>query len=96
MIIIAGHLRINESQRDAFVQAHQDLIKRARGFDGCVELAITADSLDPGRVNNLEIWRDTAALDAWRRQADPPSLDTSFDDTAMKRYDAEDGGPLFQ
>ncbi len=33
----------------------RDLVNRARAFDGCIDLAITADTVDPRRINNLEV-----------------------------------------
>lgn len=95
MIIIAGHCLVDEPERDRCVAAHRELVTRTRGFDGCIDLAITADTLDPRRINNLEIWRDVDALNAWRGRANPP--DTGVEPTGgdMKRYNATDGGPLF-
>jgi hypothetical protein len=35
-------------------------------------VAISADALDPTRVNNLERWQSEEHLDAWRAVADAP------------------------
>ena len=61
-----------EGERNPYVDAHRDLIIRARAFDGCVDLAITADAVDPRRVNTVEVWDSAEVLDAWRTQANPP------------------------
>lgn len=95
MVIIAGHALIEAADRDAYVEACRDLVERSRAADGCIEVAITADSLDPSRVNVLEIWTSADALDAWRKVANPPKIDIEMTGVAVKRYDAEDGGPLF-
>lgn len=94
MIIIADHLLVDPNERDTHVAAHRDLVSRARDFDGCLHIAITADSVDPSRINNVEVWRDADALDSWRSQADAPDLGEP-QRVAMQRYDATDGGPLF-
>ena len=94
MVIIAGHLLVDPAERDAGVAAHADLVRRARGFDGCLHLAITADPLDPARINNVEVWRDAAALDAWRAVAHAPE-GPAVVSAEVRRYDARDGGPLF-
>ena len=94
MIIIAGHELVDAAKRDSVVDAHRDLVSRARAFDGCMHVAITADSVDPERINSVEVWRDADAMDQWRGQADAPDAeDPKF--TSVKRYDATDGGPLF-
>ena len=94
MIIIAGHELVDAAQRDDLVAAFRDLVTRARAFDGCLHVAMTADSVDPERVNVVEIWRDTKALNAWRRQANAPKVGKPKH-MNVKRYDATDGGPLF-
>ena len=94
MIIIAGYELVEATQRDSCVAAHRDLVSRAREFDGCIHVAITADSVDAERINSIEVWRDADVMDRWRQQADTP--DTAKPKrTEVKRYDAVDGGPLF-
>lgn len=93
MIIIAGHELVAAEQRDTFVAAFGDLVTRARAFDGCIHVAITADSVDPERVNVIEVWRDADALKKWRKQARGPKVGKPKH-MAVKRYDATDGGRL--
>jgi hypothetical protein len=47
MVIIAGYTLVDEGQRDAYVEAHSKLVKRARASEGCIDAAITAESM-PG------------------------------------------------
>ncbi|WP_116953463.1 putative quinol monooxygenase [Jiangella endophytica] len=94
MIIIAGHELVAAEQRDAFVATFRDLVTRARDFDGCIHVAITADSVDPERVNVIEVWRDADAMNTWRKQARAPKAEKPKH-MEIKRYDATDGGPLF-
>jgi quinol monooxygenase YgiN len=94
-VIIAGYMLVDEDERDAYVEAHFDLVTRARAFDGCVDLAITADTVDPRRVNTLEVWDSAEVLDAWREQANPPETAIEPAEVEVRRFDAQDGGPLF-
>ena len=71
MIIIAGYTTIEADQRDAAVEALADMVERARKHDGCLDLSIGADSVNPERVNVFELWRDQQSLDAWRKVAKP-------------------------
>ena len=78
MVIIAGYaLYDEEGQRDANVEAFRDLVERARAFEGCIDMAITADSVDRRRANLLEVWESAEALDAWRAKAKPPRTGSS-------------------
>ena len=97
MVIIAGHHAVDAVDRDRYVAAFRDLVVRSREADGCIDVAITADSVDPERVNVLEVWESAAALDAWRAQANPPDIDVEPDEDSMRvrRFEARDGGPLF-
>ena len=75
MIIIAGHSRARDAnKRDAAVAAFADMIERARRQDGCLDFAISADALDPGRINVFECWRDQQSLNAWRKVARGPRV----------------------
>jgi quinol monooxygenase YgiN len=96
MIIIAGYSLVAADERDRFVAAHRDLVTRARRFDGCLDVSISADPVDPRRINAMEVWRDAEALDGWRAVAHAPEMgDVAIDIGNMRRYNAEDGGPLF-
>lgn len=94
MIIITGHVLVEPAERDAYVAAHRDLVSWARDADGCLHVAITADSVDPARINNAEVWRDADSLNSWRARANAPDVGEP-QHVAVKRYDATDGGPLF-
>jgi quinol monooxygenase YgiN len=63
MIIIAGFTLTDADKRDAAVHAHI-MVERARKWDGCLDLSISGDPLDPERINIFERWRDQYSLDA--------------------------------
>lgn len=72
MIIIAGYSRIQSDKRDATVEAFAPMIGRARKQDGCLDLSISTDAVDPERINVFECWRDAQSWKAWRKVAKPP------------------------
>ncbi len=47
----------------------EHVVERARAYDGCLDFSISADAVDPTRVNLFECWRDQTTLDAWRKVA---------------------------
>ncbi len=67
MIIIAGYTRTDAEKRDGAVEAFRGMVERARAYEGCVDFSISADAVDPERVNLFECWRDQTTLDAWRK-----------------------------
>jgi heme-degrading monooxygenase HmoA len=90
MIVIAGYQLVNSANRDKYVDAFTDLVTRARAFDGCIDIAITADSVDPERINTLEVWQDEDAWKRWRKQAKGPRTGKPHH-VDVRRYDAADG-----
>ena len=74
MIIIAGHTRTDAQKRDAAVAAFAAMVERARNQDGCLDLSISADSVDPERINVFECWRDPQSWKAWRKVAKGPRV----------------------
>lgn len=95
MIIILGYLIVETADRARFVDAHRDLVERARAFPGCVHLAISEDGLDPCRVNNAEVWESPEALAAWRAVANAPGTGIEILSDRVRRFDATDGGAVF-
>jgi heme-degrading monooxygenase HmoA len=89
MIIIAGYsLAKSVEDRDANVAAFASMVGRARTQDGCIDMAITADSLDPTRSNIIEIWRDEQAWRAWRKVAKGPRSRAQHSQVSLYRCDA--------
>lgn len=65
-IVVTGHLRVAPSDRAAYLDGCAEVVALARAAPGCVDFAIGADLVDPGRVNVLERWTGRAELDAFR------------------------------
>ncbi|ADB51487.1 putative quinol monooxygenase [Conexibacter woesei] len=66
MLIIAGHLIVDPADRDAYVAECAQVVAQARSAPGCLDFALTADTLDPARVNVYERWESDAELEAFR------------------------------
>lgn len=94
MIIIAGHATIDADRRDAYVEAHRALIRRCRQAPGCLDAAISADPVDPARINIFERWDSGEHLDAWRAVAMAPDTGIEFEADVMA-YDVADVRPPF-
>jgi len=94
MLIIAGSATIAQVDRDVYVAAHRDLVGRCRAAAGCLDAAISADPLDPRRVNIFERWESQEALDGWRAVADAPDTGIEFD-ADVQLYTVTDARPPF-
>jgi quinol monooxygenase YgiN len=95
MLIIAGHVQVAPERRDALVAEFADLVRRARAAPGCLDVAITADSVDPGRINNFERWASQDDLDHWRSIAHAPDRGDEMLDVQVSLFDAAGERPPF-
>ena len=66
MVIVAGHIMVDPSQRDEYLSGCVDVVSQGRAAEGCLDFALSADLIDPGRVNILERWESQAAVEAFR------------------------------
>jgi quinol monooxygenase YgiN len=66
MVIVAGHLLVDPDQRAHYLEGCAAVAEAARRTDGCLDFAITADLVDPARVNVYERWESQEAVEAFR------------------------------
>ncbi len=66
MLIIAGHLIVEAADRDRYIADCAMAVTQARRAPGCLDFALTADLLDPARVNVYERWQSDAELATFR------------------------------
>lgn len=75
-IIVAGHLTVDADARDAYLRSCNEAIRAARATDGCLDFAISADLVEPTRINIYEHWSDASALAAFRQGPDDQQMAT--------------------
>lgn len=86
MLIVSGHLVLDPADRDAHVMASVGAVRLARQAPGCLDFAVSADPVDPTRVNVFERWAGPEDLDAFRASGDP---DDAVDFTGIRRFEIE-------
>lgn len=93
-IIVTGWLQVDPDQRDAYVADCRAVVEAARSTQGCLDFAITACSVDPGRVVVAERWSDRAALDAFRGSGTQGEQAAAILDAAVDEYETDGGTRL--
>ena len=96
MLIIAGHVTVDPDRRDEYLAAFADLVQRARRAPGCLDVAVTADPVDAGRVYVYERWQSWDAVTAWREVANAPEVDIEVTDDHVAMWDAAGERPPFE
>ena len=89
MLIIAGHFTVDADRRDEYLSAFADLVRRARRAPGCLDVAVTADALDAGRVYMYERWESWQDVTAWRKIANAPEVDIEVTDADIAMWDVD-------
>jgi quinol monooxygenase YgiN len=67
MLIIAGWLHVDSDARERYLDGCAAVVKQARSAPGCLDFSLSADLLDPGRINVYERWESDDQLHAFRR-----------------------------
>ena len=87
MVIVAGYLVVEPLQRDSYLTECRDVVRQARRAPGCLDYAISADLLDPGRVDIFERWESQAALDAFRGSGPSDDRQGAIVSASVSEYD---------
>lgn len=66
MIIVSGWLRVREESRGAYLEGCREVVAAARAAPGCIDFHLSADLLDPARINIFEQWESAGAVDDFR------------------------------
>jgi quinol monooxygenase YgiN len=89
MLIIAGHLIVAASDRDRYVADCAPAVTAARSADGCLDFALSADVLDPRRVNVFERWQTRESLDAFRGDGPEDDLARRIVEVKVDEYEVD-------
>ena len=66
MVIVSGHLIVDEGAREDYLAGCAHVVAQGRRAPGCLDFAISADLLDPGRINVFERWASQSAVEEFR------------------------------
>jgi quinol monooxygenase YgiN len=88
VIVVAGSLRVEPERRDAYLAGCEEVVASARAARGCLDFALSADLLEPGRINVFERWESTDALARFRGAGPPDSQLSDLLEIDVSEYDA--------
>jgi quinol monooxygenase YgiN len=95
MVIVAGRITVEPEQRESYLAGCVSIVEKARGTAGCLDFAITADLIHPGRVNLYERWGSQAAVDTFHRSAPRNKQGAAMLSASLTEYDIADVRHLF-
>jgi quinol monooxygenase YgiN len=94
MIIVAGHINVEPEQRESYLAGCVTVVEQARETAGCLDFAITADLIDPGRIDIFERWESQAAVEAFRGSGPSDEQGAAMLVVSVAEYDVADGRPV--
>lgn len=94
MVIVAGHLVVDEKDRAEYLEGCRAVVEQARSAPGCLDFAISPDLLDPGRINIFERWETQAAVEAFRGSGPYEGQSAAMISASVAEYDATTPRPL--
>lgn len=87
MVIVAGHIYVDPERRDAYLADCMSVVEQARRAPGCLDFAITADLVEPGRVVILERWETRGAVEAFRGSGPSDQQSAAMLSASVAEYD---------
>lgn len=86
MLTVAGFLQVEATERHDYVQGCAQVVELARAADGCLDFAISADIVDPARINIFERWESEEQLSAFRGSGPGDGQQAAIRHAEVARY----------
>jgi quinol monooxygenase YgiN len=90
VVIVAGHVVVDPEQRDDYLAGCVEVVRQARRAPGCLDFSLSADLLEPGRVNIYERWESHAAVEAFRGSGPSDEQGATIRAASVSEYDIGD------
>ena len=87
MVIVAGQIVVDPARREDYLAGSAGVVAQARRAPGCLDFAITADLIDPGRVNVFERWESQEAVTAFRGSGPSEEQGAAMLSASVAEYD---------
>jgi quinol monooxygenase YgiN len=90
MVIVAGQLFVDPARRERYLAGCAEVVERARRAPGCLDFAIAADLIDPGRINIFERWQTQEAVESFRGSGPGEEQSAAIRAASVAEYDVAD------
>jgi quinol monooxygenase YgiN len=90
VVIVAGHIVVDPQQRESYLADCVSVVEQARGAPGCLDFAIAADLVEPGRIDIFERWESQAAVEAFRGSGPSDAQAATMRAASIAEYDVAD------
>ncbi|MFE3074014.1 putative quinol monooxygenase [Streptomyces sp. NPDC059247] len=86
MIIIAGQLWVDAADRTAYLAGCSEVVRQARATAGCLDFVLSADPVEPDRINVYERWETDEDLARFRDTGPEPEQAAHLRAAEVRKY----------
>jgi quinol monooxygenase YgiN len=86
VIIVSGKLYVDPDARDAYIAGCLGVVEQARAASGCMDFVLSADPIEPGRINVYEQWESDADVERFRGAGPDADLRAEIRDAQVAKY----------
>lgn len=94
MIIVAGPIFVDAADRDGYLEGCRALIRAARAAPGGLDFHLSADPIEPDRINVFEQWESVAAVQAFRGSGPPAEQAAAIRRAAVMQHEVSSSTAL--
>lgn len=94
MIIVSGALHVDADQREAYLEGCRAVIEQARRAPGCLDFHLSADPIEPGRINVFEQWESADAVEGFRGSGPSDEQGAAIRSAAVFQHEIASTQPL--
>ncbi|TMQ99999.1 antibiotic biosynthesis monooxygenase [Actinomadura soli] len=84
MIIISGTLYVDD--RETYLAGSREVVEMARAAPGCLDFALSADLVEPDRINVYERWENDEDVERFRGAGPEPEQAAQIRAAEVMRY----------
>ncbi len=96
MVIVAGHITVEPQHREVYLAGCVSIVEAARAALGCLDFAISADLVNPSRINIFERWESRAAVETFRGNGPSDDQGAAMLSASVAEYDIAEERSLFE
>jgi quinol monooxygenase YgiN len=94
MIIVAGPIYLDATEREAYLDGCREVITAARAADGCLDFHVAADPVEADRINVFERWETVEAVERFRGSGPSDEQAATIRDAAVIQFEIASSTPL--
>jgi quinol monooxygenase YgiN len=87
MIIVAGKVYVDVEERESYLDGCREVIVAARQAPGCLDFHLSADPIEPGRINVFERWESVEAVERFRGEGPSADQAAAIRDADVMQYE---------